>query len=300
MNKSLTNINSVKPEKLFSAKLLNQKAQNASRNNLQQLANQVASSTNVDSDVASDLSSPSVRSDSQNKVNMVSQLANDPNRTTTVSTSVNGATTTTTVTNKDPTTPSSATNMAIMDDSNMFENMNLYTTANAAPGSATTSNAPVVTQPSTTSYQLTPQLSSSKFKEPLTPLQQQQLILLQQQQGGIFLNAMKPKPAQPQPVQQQQSYTDGTLSDSALSSSMVESGGGPTGANKKRRPSMAKALVILGLSKKSNSASNLTVGKRIGFARVSEEYGVTPELRNRNLSPPGSADSAAADDKPPK
>jgi hypothetical protein len=57
--------------------------------------------------------------------------------------------------------------------------------------------------------------------------------------------------------------------------------------NKKRRPSMAKALVILGLSKKSNSASNLVHGKRFGFAR-SEEIGVAPELRNRNLSPPES------------
>lgn len=47
---------------------------------------------------------------------------------------------------------------------------------------------------------------------------------------------------------------DGTLSDSVLSNQ--------TESNKKRRPSMSsKALVILGLSKKTNSASNLGHGK---------------------------------------
>jgi len=51
--------------------------------------------------------------------------------------------------------------------------------------------------------------------------------------------------------------TDGTLSDSALSN---PNNPPENSANKKRRPSMAKALVILGLSKKSNSASNLTLG----------------------------------------
>jgi hypothetical protein len=50
------------------------------------------------------------------------------------------------------------------------------------------------------------------------------------------------------------SRNDGTLSDSVLST-QPESG-------KKRRPSMSsKALVILGLSKKTNSASNLGYGK---------------------------------------
>jgi hypothetical protein len=67
--------------------------------------------------------------------------------------------------------------------------------------------------------------------------------------------------------------TDGTVSDSG------QADGGAAG-QKKRRPSMAKALVILGLSKKSNSANNLTMNKRFGFAR-SEEIGMTPELRNR-------------------
>lgn len=47
--------------------------------------------------------------------------------------------------------------------------------------------------------------------------------------------------------------TDGTVSDS--SASQTEGGAG-----KKRRPSMAKALVILGLSKKSNSTNNLALG----------------------------------------
>ena len=48
---------------------------------------------------------------------------------------------------------------------------------------------------------------------------------------------------------------DGTLSDSAVSSAP------PENTNKKRRPSMAKALVILGLSKKSNSTSNVGLGR---------------------------------------
>ncbi|CAF1657069.1 unnamed protein product, partial [Adineta ricciae] len=69
---------------------------------------------------------------------------------------------------------------------------------------------------------------------------------------------------------------DGTLSDSVLSSQPGES-------NKKRRPSMSsKALVILGLSKKTNSTSNLGCGKRFGFQR-SEEIGVQPHLRSRTL-----------------
>jgi hypothetical protein len=91
--------------------------------------------------------------------------------------------------------------------------------------------------------------------------------------------------------------TDGTLSDSALTnpvSTVPENTN-----NKKRRPSMAKALVILGLSKKSNSASNLAYGKRFGFAR-SEEYGVAPELRSRTLSSTGSGDSSGGEDKTPK
>jgi hypothetical protein len=47
---------------------------------------------------------------------------------------------------------------------------------------------------------------------------------------------------------------DGTLSDSVLTTQPE--------TNKKRRPSMSsKALVILGLSKKTNSASNLGYGK---------------------------------------
>lgn len=47
--------------------------------------------------------------------------------------------------------------------------------------------------------------------------------------------------------------TDGTMSDSAVT--ITEGAPG-----KKRRPSMAKALVILGLSKKSNSTNNLALG----------------------------------------
>ena len=50
------------------------------------------------------------------------------------------------------------------------------------------------------------------------------------------------------------SRNDGTLSDSVLTT--------PPESGKKRRPSMSsKALVILGLSKKTNSATNLGYGK---------------------------------------
>ncbi len=56
------------------------------------------------------------------------------------------------------------------------------------------------------------------------------------------------------------SKTDGTLSDSALSSSTN------VGDSKKRRASMAKALVILGLSRKSNSSCDLTHGTSSMFA----------------------------------
>jgi hypothetical protein len=51
---------------------------------------------------------------------------------------------------------------------------------------------------------------------------------------------------------------DGTMSDSALSSPAATNN---LLENKKRRPSMAKALVILGLSKKSSSACNLSFSK---------------------------------------
>ncbi len=88
------------------------------------------------------------------------------------------------------------------------------------------------------------------------------------------------------------------MSDSALTNPPTTAPDNP--ANKKRRPSMAKALVILGLSKKSNSASNLAYGKRFGFAR-SEEYGVVaPELRNRTLSATASGESSGNEDKTPK
>ena len=51
---------------------------------------------------------------------------------------------------------------------------------------------------------------------------------------------------------------DGTLSDSALTTPLATS---TNESGKKRRPSMAKALVILGLSKKSTSSSNITYCK---------------------------------------
>ncbi|CAF1429769.1 unnamed protein product [Adineta steineri] len=84
---------------------------------------------------------------------------------------------------------------------------------------------------------------------------------------------------------------DGTLSDSVLSSQ-----GEP---NKKRRPSMSsKALVILGLSKKANSASNLGYGKRFGFQR-SEEIGVQPHLRSRTLQRQTSKENETPSSAPP-
>jgi hypothetical protein len=162
--------------------------------------------------------------------------------------------------------------------------MNLFAPSTVPP--------PVVQQYTTLSSKREP-------KEPLSAIEQQAQLLLEQQRGGIFLQAIKSKPAAATQPSATAAASDGTLSDSALTNPIGE--GAPGAASgKKRRPSMAKALVILGLSKKSNSANNLTYGKRIGFARVSEEYGVTPELRNRNLSPPGSADSGGEQDKPPK
>ena len=61
---------------------------------------------------------------------------------------------------------------------------------------------------------------------------------------------------------------DGTLSDSALSTQSE--------SNKKRQPSMSsKALVILGLSKKANSSSNLGGGKSIrNFSRTFVCYNI--------------------------
>jgi hypothetical protein len=90
--------------------------------------------------------------------------------------------------------------------------------------------------------------------------------------------------------------SDGTLSDSAVTNAPPET------TNKKRRPSMAKALVILGLSKKSNSTNNVSI-KRFGFAR-SEEIGMTPELKNRNINrdrdPSSSAEQSESEGQPPK
>lgn len=104
---------------------------------------------------------------------------------------------------------------------------------------------------------------------------------------------------------------DGTLSDSVLTSQGGDS-------NKKRRPSMSsKALVILGLSKKTNSASNLgygryrrgllsaaamiddvCAGKRFGFQR-SEEIGVQPHLRSRALQKQTSKENETPSSAPP-
>ncbi|UJR36942.1 hypothetical protein I4U23_029651 [Adineta vaga] len=84
---------------------------------------------------------------------------------------------------------------------------------------------------------------------------------------------------------------DGTLSDSALSTQSEP--------NKKRQPSMSsKALVILGLSKKANSSSNLGGGKRYGFQR-SEEVGVQPHLRNRTLQQQTSKENETPSSAPP-
>ncbi|CAF3542722.1 unnamed protein product [Adineta steineri] len=84
---------------------------------------------------------------------------------------------------------------------------------------------------------------------------------------------------------------DGTVSDSALSSQSE--------TNKKRQPSMSsKALVILGLSKKANSSSNLGCAKRYGFQR-SEEIGVQPHLRSRALQQQTSKENETPSSAPP-
>ncbi|CAF2707840.1 unnamed protein product [Rotaria sp. Silwood2] len=83
---------------------------------------------------------------------------------------------------------------------------------------------------------------------------------------------------------------DGSVSDSILSSQ--------TDSNKKRRPSMSsKAFVILGLSKKANSSSNIGC-KRYGFQR-SEEIGVQPHLRNRALQRQISKEKETPSSAPP-
>ncbi len=84
---------------------------------------------------------------------------------------------------------------------------------------------------------------------------------------------------------------DGTVSDSGLSSH--------GDVNRKKRPSIhSKAFVILGLSKKANSASNLGYGKRCGFQR-SEEIGVQPHLRNRALERQTSKENETPSSAPP-
>ncbi|CAF4540050.1 unnamed protein product [Rotaria sp. Silwood1] len=84
-------------------------------------------------------------------------------------------------------------------------------------------------------------------------------------------------------------HNDGSISDSILSSQ--------TESNKKRRPSMSsKALVILGLSKKANSSSN--IGKRYGFQR-SEEIGVQPHLRSPALQRQMSKEKETPSSAPP-
>ncbi|CAF1649418.1 unnamed protein product [Adineta ricciae] len=60
----------------------------------------------------------------------------------------------------------------------------------------------------------------------------------------------------------------------------------------------SKALVILGLSKKANSSSNLGGGKRYGFQR-SEEVGVQPHLRNRTLQEQTSKENETPSSAPP-
>jgi hypothetical protein len=279
INKSmpLSGTSGIKPEKMWSPEQLNKK-----------LASSTKNVSNLIEGGGSD-GSLSGKSEFQKGANVVSSLTSDPNRITTVSTNANNTTTTTTTVVKDPatatTTPTSTANKAVT--ATLEKNdMDLF-----APSSST--NPPPVVQ------QYTTPSSKREVKEPLSAIEQQAQLLLEQQRGGIWLQAIKPKPKVEPAVAG--GATDGTVSDSALTNPQGEAaaaGGGGAGG-KKRRPSMAKALVILGLSKKSNSANNLTLGKRIGFARVSEEYGVTPELRNRNLSPPGSVDSGG-EDKPPK
>jgi hypothetical protein len=84
---------------------------------------------------------------------------------------------------------------------------------------------------------------------------------------------------------------DGTVSDSILSSQ-------PESNRKRRSSKQSKAFVILGLSKKANSSSNLGYGKGSGFQR-SEEIGVQPHLRNRALERQISKENETPTSAPP-
>ena len=110
INKSmpLTSVSGVKPEKLFSAKHLNQKAMYSSNKNLHQVnANGTTAAVANDSDGSenSHMSLASVganfvynsnaNNNNNTNANTVSSLASDPNRITTVSTNANSTTTTT-------------------------------------------------------------------------------------------------------------------------------------------------------------------------------------------------------------
>lgn len=154
--------------------------------------------------------------------------------------------------------------------------MTIVSSTNATGGTTTT----VLNKPSSSLDSAVSDFGSS------FPTDKHQQLSSSQQQANA---ANKPK-------------TDGTQSDSALSNPITGTATGtenPNNPNKKRRPSMAKALVILGLSKKSNSATNLSSSKRFGFAR-SEEYGVMPELRSRNHSSSAGTSESSAEDKKPK
>ncbi len=328
-------INKSIPEKLFSARhIINQK--HASNKNLQNIVqqNETTTTTNgVDSDGSEILHfrSTSVKSTAQQQqqpganyltnIDQSSLSNSDPNRSTILTSNntnnIQTITTTTLLNNTSKSVAGSATNLASNDkdlDDAFYTFTNSYANIQNAVAAAAASNN--VNSNNSSSMPKTKSTKHYKSQEPLSAIQIQEQILLQQQLGGIFHELKKEEKLKPTTTQStsNQPYSDGTVSDSALTNTitnMADSGGAaggaqtsgaPVGNKKGRRPSMAKALVILGLSKKSNSASNLAYGKRIGFARVSEEYGVLPELRNRNFSPStaGSGNESGAEEKRPK
>ena len=86
------------------------------------------------------------------------------------------------------------------------------------------------------------------FSQFTTPIQQQDKEINSSTMSLPGQNTLQGNSAATKKMGSSLEKTDGTMSDSALTNSAM-----PENANKKRRPSMAKALVILGLSKKNQS-----------------------------------------------
>lgn len=286
-NTSVTNLpGSTRPEKLFSTRHLNQKTQNVILNSAKQQSandlsnqkpttnqtgantghsNRMANGIDIDSDGGSEHSQLSNGSklSSTSVISAQSELIKGANNTTLTNTNKR----------------------------HINNNLSNLTTSDGKRLTTVSTNATNSTTTTTTT--VLNQVNNLPKHSGINPVQN---ILNEANNNANYIMQSIGHQQQQQQVNKgkvNSEKTDGTLSDSALTNPISSM---PETANKKRRPSMAKALVILGLSKKSNSASNLTLGKRFGFAR-SEEYGVMPELRNRNLSP-SSGDSSGEDKKP--